>query len=111
MRRPTEKGGRQTTNSEEPMSTSLSPCRFREQPTRRLQGAAKVDFDGMVERRAIRVAVPYSRSLYFNDKGRERGLSADFVRDFEGYINRKYKKQLGQRPITVIMRPEIGRAT
>src|SRR5262249_42164616 len=33
------------------------------------------------------------------------GLSADFVRDFEGYINRKYKTQLGQRPITVVMRP------
>jgi len=65
----------------------------------------KVDFDGLVERRAIRVAVPYSRTLYFNDKGRERGLSADFVRDFERYVNQKYKKQLGNRPITVVMRP------
>jgi len=70
-----------------------------------LAGEWKGDFDGMIERRAIRVAVPYSRTLYFNDKGRERGLSADFVRDFERYINQKYRKQLGKRPITVIIRP------
>lgn len=28
------------------------------------------DFNGMLERRMTRVLVPYSRSLYFNDKGR-----------------------------------------
>ena len=71
----------------------------------RLEGVFKADFDGLVERRVVRVAVPYSRTLYFNDKGRERGLSADFVRDFERYINEKYKKRLGKRPITVVMRP------
>ena len=41
------------------------------------------DLDALIERRAIRVAAPFSRTLYFNDKGRERGISADFVRDFE----------------------------
>jgi membrane-bound lytic murein transglycosylase MltF len=73
-------------------------------PTR-LGSAWKGDFDGMVERRVIRVLVPYSRTLYFSDKGRERGISADFVRDFERYINQKYAKQLGNRPITVVIRP------
>ena len=63
------------------------------------------DFDQMLERRAIRVAVPVSRTLYFNDKGRERGLTADTVRDFERYLNQKYLKQLGRRPITVVMLP------
>jgi membrane-bound lytic murein transglycosylase MltF len=63
------------------------------------------DFDGMVERREIRVLVPYSRTLYYNDKGRERGVVADLVRDFEQYINRKYAKKLGKRPITVVMIP------
>ena len=67
--------------------------------------AWKGDFDGMVKRRHIRVVVPYSRTLYFNDKGRERGLTADNVRDFEGYINKKYQKQLGNRPITVYLVP------
>jgi hypothetical protein len=31
----------------------------------------KGDFDGMVKRRHIRMVVPYSRTLYFNDHGRE----------------------------------------
>ncbi len=63
------------------------------------------DYDKMVERRMIRVLVPYSRSLYFNDKGRERGLTADLVRDFERYINQKHRKALGKRPITVYIIP------
>jgi len=65
----------------------------------------KGDFDAMVEARRIRILVPYSRTLYFNDKGRERGLTADFARDFERYINQKYEKQLGKRPITVVIIP------
>src|SRR5262245_22810806 len=65
----------------------------------------KGDFDGMIEHRHVRVLVPYSRTLYFNDKGRERGITADFVRDFERYINKKYAKQLGKRPITVYIIP------
>jgi membrane-bound lytic murein transglycosylase MltF len=63
------------------------------------------DFDGMLERRAIRVFVPASRTLYHTDKGRERGITAELVRDFERWLNQKYKKQLGNRPITVFIVP------
>ena len=59
------------------------------------------DFDGMIERRMIRVYVPYSRSLYFIDKGRERGLGVELIRDFERWVNQKYAKQLGKRPVTI----------
>ncbi len=59
------------------------------------------DFDKMLERRTIRVYAPYSRSLYFIDKGRERGLGAELVRDFERWVNQKYAKQLGKRPLTI----------
>ncbi|MGB8436679.1 MAG: transporter substrate-binding domain-containing protein [Burkholderiales bacterium] len=59
------------------------------------------DFDAMLERRLIRVYVPYSRSLYFIDKGRERGLAAELVRDVERWLNTKYRKQLGKRPLTL----------
>src|SRR5207344_926510 len=61
------------------------------------------DFDGMLERRVVRVLVPYSRSLYFNDKGAQRGLVADTLKDFEIFLNRKYK--LKNRPITVVAFP------
>ena len=67
------------------------------------------DFDQMLERRHIRVLVPYSRTLYFIDKGHERGLTAELVRDFERYINQKYAKQLGKRPITVYPDPDHAR--
>lgn len=61
----------------------------------------KDDFQDMLERRLIRVAVPYSRSLYVNDGGRTLGLSAQLARDFERYLNRKYHQRLGKRPLTV----------
>jgi membrane-bound lytic murein transglycosylase MltF len=63
------------------------------------------DFNAMLERRIIRVLVPYSRTLYFVDKGQERGLTADLARDFEEYLNTKYAKQLGKRPMTVLLIP------
>ena len=65
----------------------------------------KGDFDGMLERRHIRVLVPYSRTLFYNDKGRERGISAELARAFEQYLNKKYAAQLGKRPITLYLVP------
>jgi membrane-bound lytic murein transglycosylase MltF len=61
------------------------------------------DFDGMLERRTVRVLVPYSRTLYFNDKGAQRGLVADALKDFEIFLNREHK--LRARPITVVALP------
>jgi membrane-bound lytic murein transglycosylase MltF len=61
------------------------------------------DFDGMLERRLVRACVPYSRTLYFNDKGAQRGLVADGLKDFEVALNKKYK--LKNRPITVVALP------
>src|SRR5262245_15610391 len=61
------------------------------------------DFDGMLERRIVRVLGPYSRTLYFNDKGAQRGLVADALKDFEIFLNKKYK--LKNRPITVLAYP------
>ncbi|CAN7804101.1 transglycosylase SLT domain-containing protein [Paraburkholderia hospita] len=63
------------------------------------------DFDAMLERRVIRFLVPYSRTLYFNDKGRERGLTAELARDYEQYVNKRYASQLGKRPVTVLLIP------
>lgn len=57
----------------------------------------------MVERRVVRVLVPYSRTLYCIDRGTEKGITAELVRDFETYINKKYRKDA--RPITVVILP------
>lgn len=75
-------------------------------PDRQLVLAGKPwtgDFDAMLERRVIRVAAPYSRSLFYIDKGRERGLGAELVRDFEAWLNKKYAKELGKRPLTIYL--------
>jgi len=63
------------------------------------------DFDKMLARRMIRVYSPFSRSLYFNDNGRERGIAVELVRDWERYLNIKYAKQLGKRPLTIYIMP------
>jgi membrane-bound lytic murein transglycosylase MltF len=63
------------------------------------------DFDKMLERRMIRVYAPFSRSLNFTDKGRERGIAVELVRDWERYLNIKYAKQLGKRPLTIYVMP------
>ncbi len=58
--------------------------------TRQLETKGKPwtgDFDGILERRVIRALVPYSRSLYFNDRGRQGGISAEHVRGFEKWLN------------------------
>jgi len=63
------------------------------------------DFDAMRERRLIRVLVPYSRTLFYYDGGHARGLTADLVHDFEAWLNRRYAKTLGNRPISVVPIP------
>jgi membrane-bound lytic murein transglycosylase MltF len=88
----------------EPTPTPAPPA----EPARGLVMAQKPftgDFDQMLERRVIRVVVPYSRTLYFNDKGKERGVTAELFRDFERYLNRKYAAKLKKRPLTLYIFP------
>jgi membrane-bound lytic murein transglycosylase MltF len=63
------------------------------------------DFDKLLQRRMLRVFAPFSRSLYFSDRGRERGLAVELVRDWERYLNIKYAKELGSRPLTIYVMP------
>ena len=46
------------------------------------------DLDVLLESRAVRVLVPYSRTLFFNDRGAQRGLTADTLNDFESSSTR-----------------------
>jgi len=63
------------------------------------------DLDAMIDRRVIRVLLPYSRTLYFNELGHERGLTAGLMRDFERYLNKVYQPAAGNRPITLVIIP------
>ena len=55
------------------------------------------DYDGMVERRVIRVLAPYGGYQFYYDKGQPRGAVYELVQRFETYIN----EQLGRRNIKV----------
>ncbi|MDH7463169.1 transporter substrate-binding domain-containing protein [Chitinophagaceae bacterium 26-R-25] len=63
------------------------------------------DFDTMLKRRIVRVLAPFSRTLFFNDKGKVRGISADSFREFEEYLNKKYRKNSVKIPVTVVFIP------
>ena len=47
------------------------------------------DLDGMIERRAIRVLTVTSKTIYFVDKGVQRGTAVDYARLFEDELNKK----------------------
>src|SRR6476646_833817 len=47
------------------------------------------DLDGMIERGIIRVLTVNSKSIYFIDKGVQRGIAVEFVRLFEEELNKK----------------------
>jgi membrane-bound lytic murein transglycosylase MltF len=61
------------------------------------------DFDAMLERRLIRLVVPYSPTLFFEDKGTIYGTAANGARLFEGWVNKTFA--LGARPLTVPLTP------
>jgi membrane-bound lytic murein transglycosylase MltF len=56
--------------------------------------AWKGDFDGMVERRQIRVLVVPSRTFYFVDRGTQRGLDYDGGKALEDDVNKKLGRRL-----------------
>src|SRR5678815_5804968 len=65
--------------------------------------AFKGDWETILRRGTIRVAVPYSRTLFFNDRGTQMGLTADALYEFQRWLNRKYS--LSHRPFTVFLIP------
>lgn len=61
------------------------------------------DFDGMVERRLIRVLVVYNKMQFFIDQAKKRGVSVEMLEAFEKFINEGNKDKALQ--IDVIFLP------
>jgi membrane-bound lytic murein transglycosylase MltF len=51
------------------------------------------DFDGMEERRVIRVLTVYGLGRYFVDGGREKGITYELFKMFEDGLNKRLKKK------------------
>ena len=49
------------------------------------------DLDGMIKRRVIRVGVTFNRTHYFIDKGQQRGLAYESIKQFEDDLNADLK--------------------
>ena len=49
------------------------------------------DFNGMAERRSIRVLAPFSKTFFFVDGGTIRGHTAETLREFERHLNKGRK--------------------
>ena len=61
------------------------------------------DLDGMLKRRFVRFLVPYNKTLYMIDRGRQMGLVAELGQAFETWLNAKYAK--GHLKIHVVFLP------
>ena len=81
-----------------PLALGQTPNKPASPPAEETPGMADVtrqkftgDLDGMIQRRFIRVLVPYSKTHYFVDEGTQRGLSYDTFGLFEDELNQKLK--------------------
>lgn len=62
----------------------------------------------MIRRGEIRMAVPYNRTIYVNDKGVPRGLSIEISKGFARWLNAKYADQLKGKPVSIKLVPTIA---
>src|SRR6185295_8594484 len=76
------------TATEAPLQETSSPYDALPQQARKVMDTPFTgDFDALVERRMIRVAVTFNRTHYFIDKGQERGLTYESLKKFENDLN------------------------
>lgn len=63
------------------------------------------DFDTMQQRRLLRILVPYSKTIYFIDKGQEFGTAVELGRAFEKALNKGKKSALEQIRVAFVPVP------
>jgi ABC-type amino acid transport substrate-binding protein len=51
----------------------------------------KGDSPDMLKRRTLRILVPYSKTLFFVDRGRQMGVDAEFGRALQDWLNSHYR--------------------
>ena len=63
------------------------------------------DFDGMQQRRQIRLIVPYSKTIFFIDKGDQWGTAAEWGDELEKWLNKGKKSQLEHIQVAFVPTP------
>ena len=82
-------GSSASTSSEEPLPPPAYESALPEDMRSLVDQSFTGDFDEIIKRRIIRVAVPFNRSFYFVDKGVQRGLAYEYLVLFEEQLNKK----------------------
>jgi membrane-bound lytic murein transglycosylase MltF len=83
--------------AEEPLPPSVIDTQLPEAVRETVLKPFTGDFDDMIKRRMVRIGVPFNRTLYFVDKGVQRGVVYDYGQLMEQRINEK----LGTRNMKV----------
>jgi len=65
------------------------------------------DFDGMLDRRTVRILVPYSKTVYFIDGGQQLGTAVELGTALGEWINKGHKKEIERVHIAYV---PVGRA-
>jgi len=79
----------QQSKKAQPAKTSPSTTKLPNMANKKWTG----DLDGMIKRRYIRALVPFTKTLYFIDRGTQRGLAYEALRLFEDDLNKALKKK------------------
>jgi len=63
------------------------------------------DFGDIEKRRAIRILVPYSKTIYFIDRGEQLGTAVELGRALEKWLNRSKKKEVERLHVAYVPVP------
>jgi membrane-bound lytic murein transglycosylase MltF len=63
------------------------------------------DLDGMKKRRAIRILVPYSKTIFFIDKGEQLGTAVELGEELGAWLNKGKKKEIDRIRIGFVPTP------
>ena len=106
--RPATESSESGSNKDAPVAqtTSLNQNASVEDPDIRM-APQKGDIDGMAKRRQIRALVSLSKTTFFYDNGRPRGMAYDALVEFEKFLNRKLHPhdRTGKEKIHVVLVP------
>ncbi len=67
-----------------------------------LMGKFTDDLDAMEKRRLVRILVPFSKTIYFIDKGAQYGTAIDFGSEFQKVLNDGKKKEIDKIRVAFI---------
>ena len=60
------------------------------------------DYSAMKKDKVVRVLISYSITSYYIDKGKQKGITSEYMREFENFLNKGVKKKFDKVRIVMI---------